>query len=134
MRVLYALLCEEAESREDGRLDASGVFHQLFAPGFPAKQDRMMFAVALEWNEGESGKKEFRIDLMDPAGSPALTVSGHTDVTPAGPGEAPAQTRLVMPLEGTVFPTPGTYLFELHVDDAVTVLCPIHLVENDDAV
>lgn len=130
MRVLYGLLCEEAASREDGRLDAEGVFHQLFAPGFPAKQDRMMLAVALEWNDGESGRKEFRIDLLDPSRSPALTVSGHTDVTPTGPGEAPAQTRLVMPLEGVVFPVAGTYLFELHVGDEAVVLCPLHLVEN----
>jgi hypothetical protein len=38
-----------------------------------------------------------------------------------------------MPLEGIVFPTPGTYLFELHVGEAVTTLCPIHLVENAGA-
>ena len=128
MRVLYALLCENATSREDGRLDADGVFHQLFAPGFPAKQDHMMLAVALEWNEGESGKTDFRIDLLDPSRTPAVTVSGHTEVTPTAPGEAPAQTRLVMPLEGIVFPDAGTYLFELHVGEDVRTLCPVHLV------
>jgi hypothetical protein len=133
MRVLYALLCETAAERQDGRLDAEGVFHQLFAPGFPAKQDHMMLAVAVEWNDGESGKRDFRIDLLDPARSPAVTVSGHTEITPTAPGEAPAQTRIVMPLEGIVFPTRGTYLFELHVGEAVTTLCPIHLVENAGA-
>ena len=48
-------------------------------------------------------------------------------------GEAPAQTRLVMPLEEIVFPAPGTYLFQLHVGDVVELLCPLHLVENPDA-
>lgn len=133
MRVLYALLCEEASARQDGRLDAEGVFHQLFAPGFPAKQDQMTLAVAIEWDEGESGKQEFRLDLVDPSRSPALTISGHSDVTPTGPGEAPAQTRLVMPLEGVVFPVPGTYLFELNVGEEKLDLCPLHLVENPDA-
>jgi hypothetical protein len=133
MRVLYGLLCEDADSRPDGRLDARGVFHQLYAPGFPAKQDHMMLAAALEWNEGESGKKDFRIDLLDPSGSPTMTVSGHSDVTPTPAGEAPAQTRLVMPLEGVVFPAPGTYLFQLHVGDVVELLCPLHLVETPDA-
>jgi hypothetical protein len=133
MRVLYALLCEDASARQDGRLDAAGVFHQLYAPAFPAQQDRMVLAVAVEWDEGEAGKREFRIDLLDPARSPSLTISGHTDVTPSPEGEAPAQTRLVMPLEGVIFPGAGTYLFELHLDGDRVPLTPLHLVENPDA-
>jgi hypothetical protein len=130
VRILYALVCEDATSRQDGRLDAEGVFHQLYAPGFPAQQDRMVLAVALEWDAGESGRHEFRIDLTDPSRSPCLTVSGHTDVTPTAPGEAPAQTRLVLPLEGVVFPAAGSYLFELEVAGTKTPLTPLHLVEN----
>ena len=130
MRILYALVCEEATNRQDGRLDAGGVFHQLYAPGFPAQQDRMVLAVALEWNEGESGRLEFRIDLVDPARSPCLTVNGHTDVSPTAPGEAPAQTRLVLPMENVVFPTAGTYLFQLHVGAGEWELAPLHIVEN----
>lgn len=133
MKVLYALVCEHAAARDDGRLDAHGVFHQLYAPGFPAQQDRMVVAVAVEWSAGEAGRREFRIDLADPAGSPALTISGHTDVNAVVAGEAPPQTRLVMPLERIVFPTPGTYEFQLHVGDERVSLCPLHLVENPDA-
>lgn len=130
MRILYALLCEEATNRSDGRLDAGGVFHQLYAPGFPAQQDSLVLAVALEWNEEESGRKHFRIDLVDPSRSPCLTVDGHTDVSPSPAGEAPAQTRLVLPMENVVFPSAGTYLFELHVDDRAFPLTPLHIVEN----
>ena len=134
MRILYALLCEDASVRQDGRLDASGVFHQLYAPGFPAQQDALVLAVSVEWNEGESDRKEFRIDLVDPSRSPMLTVNGHTDITPMPEGEAPPQTRLVLPLENIVFPAAGTYLFELHVDDQAHPLTPLHIVENPDAV
>lgn len=133
MRILYALVCEDASSRQDGRLDADGVFHQLYAPGFPAQQDRMVLAVALEWDAGEAGRHEFKIDLVDPSRSPCLTVSGHTDVTPNPPGEAPAQTRLVLPLEGVVFPAAGSYLFELEVEGKSYPLAPLHLVENTSA-
>lgn len=133
MRILYALVCEEATNRQDGRLDAGGVFHQLYAPGFPAQQDHMVLAVALEWNEGESGRKEFRIDLVDPSRSPCLTVNGHTDVTASPAGEAPAQTRLVLPMENVVFPSAGTYVFVLHVGDAEWELAPLHIVENEVA-
>lgn len=129
MRILYALVCEEATNRPDGRLDGHGVFHQLYAPGFPAQQDRMVLAVALEWDEGESGRHDFKIDLLDPSRSPCLTVNGHTDVTPTPAGEAPAQTRLILPLQDIVFPVAGSYLFELQVDERSFPLTPLHLVE-----
>lgn len=133
MRTLYALVCEEASVRDDGRVDVHGVFHQLYAPGFPAQQDRLVLAVAIEWDGGETGRRDFRIDLLDPSGSPALTVSGHTDVEPAAPGEAPPQTRLIMPIERVVFPAAGTYRFELNVANERTPLSPLHLIENPDA-
>lgn len=133
MRILYALICEEATSRADGRLDAGGVFHQLYAPGFPAQQDSLVLALAIEWNEGETGRRHFRIDLVDPNRSPCLTVSGHTDVNPTPQGEAPPQTRLVLPVENVVFPTAGTYLFELHIDEQTYPLTPLHIVENPAA-
>ena len=133
MRILYALICEEANNRQDGRLDAGGVFHQLYAPGFPAQQDNLVLAVALEWNEGESGRRHFKIDLVDPSRSPCLTVNGHTDVSASPPGEAPAQTRLVLPMENVVFPSAGTYMFELNVDEEVYPLTPLHIVENEGA-
>ena len=130
MRILYALICEEATSRSDGRLNAGGVFHQLYAPGFPAQQDELVLAMALEWDQGETGRKEFRIDLVDPDRSPSLTVSGHTDITPTPEGEAPPQTRLVLPMENVVFPKAGTYVFELQIDGGEYPLTPLHIVEH----
>jgi hypothetical protein len=130
MRVLYAILCEDARSRDDGRFDAEGVFHQLFAPGFPARQDRMTLAVALEWEAGEQGRREFRIDLEDPTGAPVLTVNGHTDVRERGEREPPPQTRLVLPLEEVVFPAEGSYDFVLEVAGERQALAPLHLLED----
>lgn len=134
MRVLYAVICEEAEARADGRMDMHGVFHQLYAPGFPAQQERMVLAAAVEWNEGELGRQPFRIDLLDPDQTPVLTISGHTDVGASAGGDAPPQTRLVMPLEGIVFPVAGTFVFQFYHAESVLPIAPIHLIENPDAV
>ena len=133
MRVLYTVISEQAAARTDGRMDLSGVFHQLYAPGFPAQQDQMVLTTVIEWNEGEAGRKEFRIDLTDPSQAPVLTISGHTDVGPIDGQDAPPQTRLVMPLQDVVFPVAGSYLFQLFMDEATVALAPIHLVENPDA-
>lgn len=133
MRVLYALICERAEAREDGRMDVQGVFHHLFAPGYPAQQDRLVLAVALEWEEDEEGRNPFRIDLVDPSGSPVLTISGHTDVGGRQEFEPPPRTLLVMPLENVVFPAPGLFEFELHVREEHWRLAPLHLIEDPNA-
>lgn len=132
MKFLYSFLCDSADVREDGRLDVLGVFHQLYAPGFPAQQERMVLVLALEWQAGEEGRNAFRIDLLDPAASPVVTVSGHTDVAPAPEGEAPPLTRLVLPMEGIVFPAAGTYEFELTAGGQTRRIAPIHLIEDRD--
>lgn len=133
MRVLYALNCEHANPRQDGRLDVHGVFHQLYAPGFPAKQDRMVLAIAVEWDQEAAGRVEFKIDLVDPSGSPSLTINGHTDVSDRQKNDAPPQTRLVLPMEEVVFPQGGTYIFELEVNGERRQVAPLHLIENPDA-
>lgn len=132
MRVLYSVLCEEAAARQDGRIDLHGVFHQLYAPGFPAKQDRMVLALAVEWNDGEEGVHEFKIDLNDPNRSPSLTINGETEVQRGPEVQGPPQTRLILPLEEIVFPAPGTYLFELETGGDRIPLAPLHLIENPD--
>jgi hypothetical protein len=130
LRVLYALVCEDAQSRADGRIDAQGIFHQLYAPGFPARQDRLVLVVNLEWSETEVGRNEFRIDLVAPDRSPALTISGHTDIGRRGEFEAPPQSRIVLPLENVVFPSEGAYEFELHARGEKTSIAPLYLIED----
>ncbi|HEX2202101.1 MAG TPA: hypothetical protein VHG91_02330 [Longimicrobium sp.] len=130
MKVLYALLCEDAHDRSDGRLDVHGVFHQLYAPGFPARQDRFTLAMAVEWEPHELGRIDFAIDLLDPGNAPALSITGHTDVSPRQPLMGPPQTRMLMPLENIVFPAEGTYLFELKVGETRLPLAPLHLIED----
>ena len=128
MRILYAFICEEASSREDGRLDAGGLFNQLYAPGFPAQQDRLVLTVAMEWTPEETGRHHFKIDLVDPSRSPCLTINGWSDVEPVAEGSPPNQTRLVMPLEEVVFPTAGKYEFVLEVNAQEHVLAPLYLL------
>lgn len=130
MKLLYALLCENANERTDGRLDVHGVFHQLYAPGFPAQQDQMTLAVSLEWEPHERGKIEFSIELVDPARSPVLSITGQTEVGEQQPFQGPPLTRMVMPLDGVVFPSEGSYLFELVLSGERTRLAPLHLIKD----
>ncbi|MGI9190180.1 MAG: DUF6941 family protein [Longimicrobiaceae bacterium] len=130
MRVLYAAICEEASVRNDGRVDLHGVFHELYAPRFPARQDDVTLAVAIEWDGAESGDVRFRIDLVDPGGAPVMTISGSTEVPPFPSGVTPPRTPLVLPMRTLLFPMPGRYRWVLELAGERTVLAPLHLIEN----
>lgn len=127
------MLCEDAQPRNDGRVDVHGIFTQLYAPGFPARQDRMVLVAAVEWEPVERGQIPFTIDLLDPDRSPVGTISGTSEVKDLPDVAGPPQTRLVMPLDGVVFPAEGTYEFELKVGEERQVLALLHLIENPDA-
>jgi hypothetical protein len=115
VELIMALVCDRARATEDGKLDVHGVFNDLFATGFPAKQQRMMLVMGIEWDRSDDGRYKFRVDLEDPTGRPTLTLEGHTDVDKRTPDRPPARTRLIMPLEEVVFPVPGTYRFVLRM-------------------
>jgi hypothetical protein len=130
VKVLYAMLCEDAQPRNDGRMDIHGVFTQLYAPGFPAKQDHMVLVTTVEWEPAERGQIHFAIDLLDPDRSPVGTINGSSEVGDLPALSGPPQTRLVMPLDGVIFPQEGTYEFELKVGEERQVVARLHLIEN----
>ena len=131
MELALGLVCDEAHVDPEGKLDVRGAFHDLYAPGFPAKQDRMVLVLALEWDAGDHGRYQFTVDLVDPEGRPSLTVRGHSDVDAREEGRPPARTRLVMPLEEVVFPVPGRYRFQVKVKGRELEGPAVHLVRTD---
>jgi len=60
------LFCEDAVTRPDGKLDINGVFNELYASGFPARQERVIIAGIIEWERNINGKQPFVINLRDP--------------------------------------------------------------------
>jgi hypothetical protein len=69
---------------------------------------------------------------MDPGRSPCISITGHTDVTALIPGEAPPQTRLILPMEEVPFPKAGTYMFELRCGETTFEIAHLHLIANPD--
>ena len=128
MKLLYSYVCEFARARQDGRLDAEGIFHELYAPGLPAEQPNITLVATVEWEPGERGTIPFTIDLMDPTGSPVLSASGETEVTDFGPHHGPPLTRLVLPIDKARFPVAGTYHFVLTTQGTRVPLSHLHLI------
>lgn len=132
MELILALACDDARVRPDGKLDVSGIFNELSAPGFPAAQERMTVVFVLQWDRHESGRIPLRADLIDEGGRTLLTIQGHTDVDARTEDRAPAQTRLVLPLEEVVFPAAGTYRFELRAGETRHHAFSLFVGQRDD--
>lgn len=130
MRLLASALCDHASAGPDGKLEMRGVFHDLYAPGFPARQERMVLVLAVEWDREDEGRYSFRIDVTGPDGRPTLTVEGQSDVTPRPPDRPPPRTRLAMPLEEVVFPVPGRYDFQVKLKGRTLQGPTLYLVET----
>lgn len=133
MHVLMMAFCEHAHLRPDGKLDVHGAFHDLGAPGFPAKQDEMVLVVAVEWGPEDGGRYRFKVELRGDGPHPSLTIDGETEVKPYAPGDRPARTFLVMPVKEVVFPTPGPYRLDLQVKGQTVHGPTLHLWQVADA-
>ena len=129
MRLLTFAVCDQAATTPDGKIDVHGVFHDLYAPGFPAGHDRMTLVVCIEWDRDDAGRHRFRVDVRGPDGRPTLTVEGESEVTPRPADRPPPRTQLVMLLEDVVFPVPGRYDFDIRVKGQVMPGPVLHLVE-----
>src|SRR5688572_29297051 len=80
MELILALACDDAQVRDDGKLDVTGIFNELGAPGFPAAQVNMTVVFVIEWGDSEAGHQPLRADLVDEEGQKILTIQGDTEV------------------------------------------------------
>jgi hypothetical protein len=112
-----ALFCDKAETCDRGKLHIHGAFDELYAPGFPARQDLLYLAGVVHWDAREHGRFPFRIDLLHPSGQPIFSIDGYTDVEDRGERRAPAKTHLIFPMKDLVFTSPGRYRLRVTIKD-----------------
>ena len=124
------LFCRDAGTGPDGKMDIHGIYNELLAADFPAKQDRMVLAGIIEWNAEVSGKVPFKMDLMDPEGLSIFTIEGHTDVEPRPPSRAPAKTQFVLPMTNVMFPAPGRYQMRIDINGEELIGPSMHLMRS----
>lgn len=133
MELEMAFFCDSAQERPDGKLDAGGIFHDLFAPGFPAMQEGMALVLVIEWDRRDQGRYGLKAELVAPDGSVVLTVDGHSEVNPRPQDRPPARTRLVMTLDKVIFPKPGRYHLRVVVKGQRFRGPSLHLVTAGEA-
>ncbi len=126
------LFCKDAAAGPDGRLNIQGVFSELYASDFPARQDRLVLVGVIEWERDAQGRIPFKIDLTDPDGDPVFSIDGHTDVESRPMNSAPAKTHLVLPMEKVMFPVAGQYRARFSANNEKILGPRMHLIRSHD--
>lgn len=127
MNLVLAIACDTATVSPQGKLDVQGIYNELSAPNFPAAQDRLTVVLVLEWSTREAGEQPIRADLVAPDGQMVITIQGHTEVEFGPDNEVPPQTRMILPLENVVFPTPGRYFFRVQAGSETIETLPLYV-------
>ena len=124
------LFCADAGAGPDGKLSIHGIFNELQAPDFPARQDRMVLVGIIEWQRDLQGRIPFTVDLTDSEGMAIFSIEGHTDVEARPPSKAPAKTQLILPLKNVMFPAPGHYRVRININGTELAGPSMHLMRS----
>ena len=124
------LFCADAGTGPDGKLSIHGIFNELRAPDFPARQDEIVLVGIVEWQRDLEGRIPFTVDLNDPAGISIFSIEGHTDVEARPPSKAPAKTQLILPLKNVMFPVPGHYQTKININGTDLSGPSMHLLRS----
>ena len=126
MDVDLALLADAATIDGAGKLNILGIFDRLHTPKFPARHPKMALVLRFSAPLTETGRHEIEITLKDPAGSELMRLDGEMHLGP-GPGVTLGSIRVphVLNMDGLVFPSPGTYTFDVRVDGSHHVSLPL---------
>ena len=124
------LFCADAQARPDGKLDIHGVFNELYAPDFPARQDQIVLVGIVEWQRDLQGRIPFTVDLVDSDGLAIFSIEGHTDVDERPASRAPAKTHFILPLKKVMFPAPGHYRVRININGNEMAGPSMHLMRK----
>jgi len=132
VQIRFSAICDDARPTPEGKIDLHGVYSDLSAPGFPARQDQLVLVLVLEWDRTDQGRYLFKADLEDDEGNVSLTVEGETEVRAPAPGHPPSRSQLIMPVEDVVFPHSGQYTFHVQVKGQMLQGPGIFVIEASD--
>lgn len=128
MRLDFALLADAATVDGAGKLNVLGVFDRIRAREFPARHGRIALVLRLSAGETDAGQHRAEIRLRDPEDQDLVRLDGNLQVG-AGPPGQDTHIPHVLNLDGLTFPQPGSYRFEIRVDDAIVATLPLILEE-----
>jgi hypothetical protein len=119
VKIRMAVLADEANVSQEGKLNLMGIFDRIAAAEFPVIHPKMVFAFRVEADSGDSGRAfPVNVSMEDEDGAPLFEAEGEMMAPPVPPGEFTTANQ-IFALVGVQFPRPGTYRFVVRLGDSV---------------
>jgi hypothetical protein len=116
MRLILLLAADYANITRDAKLNVMGVFNEIRAAAFPARQSSMHLVVKLGAELGEDGQtRQLTVKLRDADGATVMSLTGPVEIPKGEQGVRP-EVNAILELKDIVFPRPGSYQFVVLVD------------------
>ena len=113
-----AVLADEANVSQEGKLNLMGIFDRIAAAEFPVVHPKLVFAFRVEAEFADSGRVfPVRVSMVDEDGSALFEAAGEMMAPPVAPGEYATANQLFS-MVGVQFPHAGLYRFLVRVGDA----------------
>lgn len=119
-----AVLADEANVSQEGKLNLMGIFDRIAAAEFPVVHPKMVFAFRVEAEYADGGRSfPVRVSMEDEDGTALFDAAGEMTAPVVPPGEFSTSNQ-VFALVGVQFPRPGTYRFVVRVGDVARLEAP----------
>lgn len=129
MKIPMALVADEANVSQEGKLNVLGVFDRIVAPAFPVVHPKLVFVFRVQAGFPDMGSPApVRVRLLDQDANVLFEASGDLAPPPVQPGEF-ATANQIFSLVGVQFPQPGIYKFVVTVGEEQQET-PLSLVQD----
>lgn len=112
-----AVVADEANVSQEGKLNLLGIFDRIAAATFPVVHPKMVFAFRVEAEFADSGRMfPVHVSMEDEEGTALFQAAGEMMAPHVAPGELSTANQ-VFALVGVTFPRAGLYRFVVRVGD-----------------
>ena len=113
-----AVLADEANVSQEGKLNLMGIFDRIAAAEFPVVHPKMVFAFRVEAEFSDGGRAfTVNVALEDEDGQAIFQAEGEMMAPPVPPGEFTTANQ-IFSLVGVQLPSPGLYRFVVRLGDS----------------
>lgn len=122
-----AVLADEANVSQEGKLNLMGIFDRIAAVEFPVSHPKLVFAFRVEAEFADSGRLfPIRVTMEDEDGDVLFEAAGELMAPPVAPGEYSTANQLFA-LVGVQFPRAGMYRFVVRLGELPPHETPLYL-------
>ena len=129
MKIPMALVADEANISQEGKLNVLGAFDRIAAPNFPTVHPKMVFVFRVEAGYGDGERAvPARIRLIDEDDNLLFDAGGEIRAPQVAPGDFATSYQLFV-LAGIEFSRPGMYKFVVTLGDLPPHETPLSVMQ-----